>query len=181
MSNFLINPYISFPASDCEDVAWNTGGASNMTFSTTTETNDTCTRNTSASTHWAGSDMSGNPSSTTVSVCWKWSANDTDDWIMPFFLTTNTAVNWIGSTDAYGVYPKNAGTAAIYYGSTEGTAFDVEVGDTLKLEGKDAEFKFYINSVLKYTWSQATGDQVYYFQALAGTQSGTAEQSIQLV
>ena len=179
MSNFLINPYISFPADDCTDIAWNTGAASGMVFSTTTTTNDTCTRASSAGTKWSGTDLSGNPTSSKLTACFKFSANDTDDYNMPTFMPTNSADTWI-SGNSFGAYPKNNGTVAPYSGTADETPFSADAGDTIKME-IDTEARIYKNGVLQFTWDETPSNATYYFQTIAGTQTGTATQSVQLV
>ena len=94
-------------------------------------------------------------------------------------MTTNTAVTWI-SGNSFGAYPKSDGTIAPFAGTSEQTSFDADVGDTIKME-IDSGARIYKNGVLQFTWDETPSNATYYFQTIAGTQTGTAGQSVQLV
>ena len=182
--SYLTNPY-RYAVADV--TKWITSSpTTGMTFSETAIPDDTLTLTTAGETHFASSTITGNPTTDTITMSWKFGADDAPDWYpAALFSTSNTPVSWFPASNSYGVL---AGAENVYigYGSTIGTVISpVVVGDICKFVAESNVVKFYVDSgsgfVEKHEFVTAPESHTYYFNAISSNASGGVTQTIQLL
>jgi len=178
--SYLTNPY-RYAVADV--TKWITSSpTTGMTFSETAIPDDTLTLTTAGETHFASSTITGNPTTDTITMSWKFGADDAPDWYpAALFSTSNTPVSWFPASNSYGIL---AGAENVYigYGSTIGTVISpVVVGDICKFIATGNVVKFYVNDVEEHEFSTAPESHTYYFNAISTNASGGVTQTIQLL